>query len=156
MCRKKFLPSVVNRLRLVETLFSVFDLDQGGDLVRYVEEEAVRVKKWSNYIPVAESLQENLLKFVQKGIEGNDKSAKHYPDSVNSTRKVRLERDASGTSQLRVKLFPPTARSNQKESKSAQEPRDVILLDRHDTIQLIIEKAIEHRLANNNETMSPG
>ncbi|CAF4512812.1 unnamed protein product, partial [Didymodactylos carnosus] len=53
---------------------------------------------------------------------------------------------------VRVVIQPPKPRAGQK--SAVQLPRDRLLLNRHQTIHLIIKKAIQYRIDHNGSSMS--
>ncbi|CAF1265844.1 unnamed protein product [Didymodactylos carnosus] len=76
-----------------------------------------------------ENFQEKLKKFVDERLDSNGPSSKPYREISNSTREFRLEQDATGYG-------------------------DRLLLNRHQTIHLIIKKAIQYRIDHNGSSMS--
>ncbi|CAF1318345.1 unnamed protein product [Didymodactylos carnosus] len=121
-------------------------------VVHFVERQAINEKNWLYYIPVAENFQEKLKKFVDEGLDSNGPSSKPYREISNSTRELRLEQDATGNVIVRVVIQPPKPRAGQK--SAVQLPRDRLLLNRHQTIHLIIKKAIQYRIDHNGSSVS--
>ncbi|CAF1208308.1 unnamed protein product [Didymodactylos carnosus] len=92
------------------------------------------------------------IKLYSDGIAANELPRKHYDETINSSRAYRLDHDTNGIVSLRVIIQPPKPREDKKKQKT--EPRDLILLDRRETISLLVQKALVYRLANNNSTIS--
>ncbi|CAF1616176.1 unnamed protein product, partial [Didymodactylos carnosus] len=111
-------------------------------LVKYINDRAIEEKQnWLNNSSVNANLQRKLSAFVEKGLE-DCVNSKPYPDSTNSSRRYRLEKNENGATSLRVIIPPPKPRENQK--KIQEEPRDVLLLTRRNEIDLIVKEGLQH------------